>query len=186
MPRLIKLHREGPATCHLDWAEDPFVHLADDEQPDPDRGAVIISLVRFQSDGAGWLADGLRIGLRLKPDEPVEQLAQALPQLALVAVDFPKFRDGRGYSAAALLRDRYAYTGELRAVGEVRRDQATFLVRCGFDAFEPSDGSTPDIWARAAFRFRHVYQAAAKLRLSSITNPACVDNNTTREQKHAL
>jgi uncharacterized protein (DUF934 family) len=181
MPRLIKLHWEGPAACRLDWVEDPFVHLADDESLGSNRRAVIISIARFQSDGAAWLADGLTMGLRLKPDEPVEQVVDALPNLALVALEFPKFRDGRGYSAAELLRNRYDYTGQLRAVGEVLRDQAVHLIRCGFDAFEPSDGSTPDVWAHSAFRFRNVYQAAAAARLSSRTNLAPVEDNTNRE-----
>jgi uncharacterized protein (DUF934 family) len=106
------------------------------------------------------LAERRKVGVRLNPDEPVEQLADVLPHLAVVALEFPKFRDGRGYSSAALLRDRYGYAGEIRAVGEVLRDQASCLIRCGFDAFELSDGSTLDAWARSAFRFRHVYQAA--------------------------
>ena len=91
----------------------------------------------------------------------MEGLAYDLPRLSLVALTFPKFRDGRAYSAAALLRERYGFTGEVRAVGDVLREQAHFMVRCGFDAFEPSDGSTPEQWARSAFRFHHVYQAAA-------------------------
>jgi uncharacterized protein (DUF934 family) len=99
--------------------------------------------------------------VRLEPDEAVEDLAGDLQRLALVALAFPKFRDGRPYSAAALLRERYGFKGEIRAVGEVLRDQADFMIRCGFDAYEPADGSTPEDWNRAEHRFRHVYQAAA-------------------------
>ena len=99
--------------------------------------------------------------MQLQPDEAVEGLAYDLPRLALVALTFPKFRDGRAYSAAALLRERYGFAGEVRAVGEVLREQAHFMVRCGFDAFQPSDGSTPEQWARTAFRYHHVYQVAA-------------------------
>jgi uncharacterized protein (DUF934 family) len=160
MPRLIKYRREDPSASSLDWVEDAFVHVADDEPVGSDMHDLIVSFPRFQSDGAAWLAEGRKVGVRLKPDEPVELLADVLPHLAVIALEFPKFRDGRGYSAAALLRARYGYTGEIRAVGEVLRDQASCLVRCGFDAFEPSDGSTLDAWVRSAFRFRHVYQAA--------------------------
>ena len=70
-------------------------------------------------------------------------------------------RDGRAYTAARLLRERFGYTGQVRAVGDVLREQAHFMIRCGFDAFEPADGSTPADWAHVAARFRHVYQRAA-------------------------
>jgi uncharacterized protein (DUF934 family) len=78
-----------------------------------------------------------------------------------VAVVFPKYRDGRAFSSASLLRERYGFKGEVRAVGDVLREQARYMVRCGMDAYMPSDGSTPEDWAGTAFRFRHVYQAAA-------------------------
>ena len=78
--------------------------------------------------------------------------------VAVVALAFPKFGDGRAYSYARLLRERFGFQGEVRAVGDVLREQAGFMVRCGFDAFEPADGSTVEVWERAAQRFRHVYQ----------------------------
>jgi uncharacterized protein (DUF934 family) len=95
------------------------------------------------------------------PDQSVDDLAYDLPRLAVVALAFPKFGDGRAYTAARLLRERYGFTGEIRAVGDVLREQASFMVRCGFDAFEPADGSNPEQWAAAAGRFRHVYQRGA-------------------------
>ena len=159
MPKLIERGPDGgPAFIE---AVDAFVHLADDEAPPADVGDVIVSFARFQADGEALLAEGRRVGVRLKPDEPVEGLAYDLPRLAMVALDFPKFRDGRAFSSAALLRERYGYAGQIRAVGEVLRDLAKDMVRCGFDAFEPADGSTPQQWARSALRFRHVYQSAA-------------------------
>jgi uncharacterized protein (DUF934 family) len=78
----------------------------------------------------------------------------------MVQLTFAKFRDGRPYSAARVLRGRMAYQGELRAVGDVLREQALHMIRCGFDAFEPADGSSPDEWLAAAGRYRHVYQRA--------------------------
>ena len=162
MPKLISRGSGGgPAFIE---AVDAFVHLADDEEAGVDDGDLLVSFTRFQTDGDAWLAEGRRVGVRLKPDEPVEGLAYDLPRVALVALDFPKFRDGRAFSAAALLRGRYGYAGEVRAVGEVLRDLAKDMVRCGFDAFEPADGSTPEQWAASAFRFRHVYQSAADRR----------------------
>ena len=161
MPKLIS--REGPAA--FAEAADSFSRLADDEAPGTDAEDVIVSFARFQADGEALLAEGHRVGVRLKPDEPVEGLAYDLPRLALVALEFPKFRDGRAFSSAALLRERYGYGGEVRAVGEVLRDLAKDMVRCGFDSFEPSDGSTVEQWTASALRFRHVYQSAADGRL---------------------
>ena len=102
-----------------------------------------------------------RSELRLESHEEAEALAYDLPRLALVALAFPKFRDGRQYSNARLLRERYGFQAEIRAVGDVLREQAGFMVRCGMDAFEPADGSSPEQWERVTHRFRHVYQRAA-------------------------
>jgi uncharacterized protein (DUF934 family) len=164
MPKLIRLTTGEGGAARLDWAEDSFAHLADEEAPGPNVGDVLVSFPRFRTDGDGFLAQGRRVGVRMKPDEAVEELAPSLPQVAMVALEFPKFRDGRAFSSAALLRERYGYSGEVRAVGDVLRDLAKDMVRVGFDAFEPADGSDPDTWARSAFRFRHVYQRAADAR----------------------
>ena len=84
-----------------------------------------------------------------------------LDEVTLLAVEFPKFTDGRGYSIARILRDRYGYTGELRAVGDVLHDQLLFMARCGFDAFELKAGKDID-GALAAFdAFSVYYQGAA-------------------------
>ena len=147
-----------------------FVEAADRFQliePDaliPDGGGVILPLARFESDGTRLLDEGRPLGVVLQPDESVEALTYDLPRLALVALSFPKFRDGRAYSSAVLLRTRYGFTGELRAVGDVLREQAGPMVRCGFDVFVPADGSTVDEWAAAATRYRHAYQRSADAR----------------------
>jgi uncharacterized protein (DUF934 family) len=75
------------------------------------------------------------IGVWLKPADDPEALAGDVARLPLIAVDFPKFSDGRGYSTARLLREKYGYTGELRAIGEILRDQLYYLRQCGFDTF---------------------------------------------------
>jgi uncharacterized protein (DUF934 family) len=154
MPTRIKLH-DGAFSL----AEDPFTAVDDDQNLPP--GDVIISLTRFQTEGDHLLSEGRSVGVRLEPAEEVESLAYDLPRIAVVAVAFPKYRDGRGYTAARLLRERYGFKGEVRAVGEVLREQAGFMVRVGVDAFEPADGSTPEQWAHAVHRQRHVYQRAA-------------------------
>ena len=157
MPTRIK-HHDG----EFQLVEDPFTLVADDEGTPP--GDVIVSLTRFQTEGDRLLSEGRSVGVRLEPAEEVEALAYDLPRIALVAVAFPKYRDGRGYTAARLLRERYGFDREIRAVGEVLREQAGFMVRVGFDAFEPADNSTPEQWAHAVHRHRHVYQRAADLR----------------------
>ncbi len=154
MPTLLRW-RDGAAVV----VADPFLIL-DDDAPVP-AGDVIVSMIRFQIDGEKLLGEGRRVGVRVGAGEAVEALAYYLPRISVVALEFPKFRDGRAYSAARVLRERLAYGGEVRAVGDVRLDQAKFMVRCGFDAFEPADGASPDAWTLAAFRFRHVYQRAA-------------------------
>lgn len=71
----------------------------------------------------------------ISPDDDFESCTEQLGQLKLIAVDFPSFRDGRGYSIGYLLRSRYGWKGELRAIGDVLRDQLNYMRRCGFDAF---------------------------------------------------
>ena len=154
MPTLIKL--QG---ARMVLANDAFTHVDDDQDLPP--GDVIISLSRFQADGDRLLGEGRSVGVRLQAGEEVEALAYDLPRLAVVALAFPKFRDGRHYSNARVLRERFRYTGEIRAVGDVLREQAGFMVRCGIDAFEPADGSGAEAWERVTQRFRHVYQRAA-------------------------
>ena len=155
MPKLIKLIQGRP-----DWADDAFLAVAD-EDPTPGQGGVILSLTRFQAEGEALLSAGRQVGVRLEADQPVEGLAYDLPRLAVVALSFPKFRDGRQYSQAALLRERYGYEGEVRAVGAVYLDQSRFMARCGFDAFAFGDDTTPETLAQAIGRYRHAYQAAA-------------------------
>ena len=75
------------------------------------------------------------IGVWLAPDDEPADIVADFDKLALIAVDFPVFRDGRGYSTARLLRERYGYKGEIRAIGDVLRDQLRFYERCGFNAY---------------------------------------------------
>ncbi|MDP9103369.1 MAG: DUF934 domain-containing protein [Pseudomonadota bacterium] len=171
MPTLIKLEN-GVFT----EAADRF-RVVETEDLIPDGGGVILPLARFEADGARLLDEGRPVGVLLQPDEQVEALAYDLPRIAVVALNFPKFRDGRGHSSAALLRTRFGFKGEVRAVGDVLREQAREMVRCGFDAFIPSDGSGSQEWAAAAGRYRHVYQTAADHRA-----PAFVERSDERHE----
>ena len=154
MPTFIRL-----ADGQFSLVEDPFTAVADDQSVPP--GDVIISLTRFQTEGGALLSEGRQVGVRVDSHEEVEALAYDLPEIAVVALAFPAFTDGRAYSSARILRERFQFKGEVRAVGGVLREEAVQMVRCGFDAFEPADGSTVEDWARAAQRFRHVYQRSS-------------------------
>lgn len=157
MPKLIKLD-----AGEFVGVDDPFTAVADD-QDTPD-GDVILSFTRFQAEGEALLSQGRRVGVRIEPDEAVEALAYDLARLSVVALAFPKFRDGRAFTSAHVLSQRLGYQGEIRAVGDVLRDQAGFMVRCGFTSFEPADGASPEQWAEVVQRHRHVYQRALDLR----------------------
>ena len=115
--------------------DDDWRFVGDDE-PLPAGGAVLVSLERWQRDREALLARGTPVGVRLRSDQPPEQIAGDLDRLALVALEFPKFRDGRAYSYARILRERYGFAGELRAVGDVLMEQLHFMLRTGFNAFE--------------------------------------------------
>lgn len=114
---------------------DPFVSVADDA-PLPAAGTpVLVTLARWQAERDALIARGDAIGVQVPGTTAAAQLAADLGHWALVAIEFPVFKDGRGYTLARLLRERFAYPGELRAVGDVLRDQLFFLSRAGFDAF---------------------------------------------------
>ena len=115
--------------------DDDFRLLADDE-PLPGSGAVIVSLERWQKDRDALLARQASLGVRLRSDQSPETIAADLARIALVALEFPKFRDGRAYSHARILREHHAFQGEVRAVGDVLMEQLHFMLRSGFDAFE--------------------------------------------------
>jgi uncharacterized protein (DUF934 family) len=98
--------------------------------------------------------------VRLEPADDPASIADRLDRVARVEVNFPKFGDGRGYSIARLLRERYGYKGELRAVGEVVRDHLFYMESCGFDAFLLRDGEDP-VEALTGFEdFSEAYQAS--------------------------
>ncbi len=150
----MPLIRKGEVTA------DPWVTLGDDAGLPPE-GPVIVSLERWQAEGERLLGRGERVGIRLRSDQPPALIADDLGSVDLVALEFPKFTDGRAYSYARLLRERYGYEGELRAVGNVLRDQFLFMHRCGFDAFEVADRKAAEAWLEAVSEISIYYQPAA-------------------------
>jgi uncharacterized protein (DUF934 family) len=98
--------------------------------------------------------------LRLEPADDPAKVAGELAGVARVEVNFPKFGDGRGFSIGRLLRERYGYKGELRAVGQITRDHLYFLESCGFDAFELREGEDAAEAIAAFDDFSESYQAS--------------------------
>lgn len=127
----------------------------------PDEADALIALDVWRADPAAWAARRGRLGLRLAPTDDPAAIAADLDRFALIAVAFPVFTDGRGYSIARLLRERYGWRGELRAVGDVRRDQLFLYARCGFDSFALRDDQDVAAALAAFGDFSVRYQAAA-------------------------
>lgn len=105
-------------------------------------GPLLLPLALWQARRQELQARREPQGVWLSPADDPQAIADSLDRLALVAIHFPKFADGRGYSSARLLRERYGYRGELRAFGDVGRDQVFFLARVGFDSFVLGEGKS--------------------------------------------
>jgi uncharacterized protein (DUF934 family) len=138
--------------------EDSWVVVEDDaELPD---GDVVVSLSRWQNDREALLKRTNGLGILLKSDENPDAILADLNLFQVIALDFPAYTDGRAYSYARLLRERYKFDGELRAVGDVLRDQVFLMHRCGFDAFDinADDDKALQIWLDAQKDFTTFYQ----------------------------
>ncbi len=140
--------------------EDHWTHIPADAAV-PADGDVIVDLRTWQADRDALGRRTGRVGVRLTSSDEPEALADEAKDLPLVAVEFPKFGDGRGYSTGRLLRERFAFTGELRAVGDVLRDQLRYMERCGFDTFELKAGKSLQEALGAFEEFSVAYQGAA-------------------------
>ena len=141
------------------YAEDRFAMVTGDA-PLP-GGPAIVSLARFKQDRQTLLARNAPLGVRLKANESPAELAGDLDRLSLIVLEFPKFRDGRAFSWARMLRTRLGYTGEIRATGDFLYDQLAFMHRVGIDAFEAPAALTPELFQRALGEMRLVYQPSA-------------------------
>jgi uncharacterized protein (DUF934 family) len=122
------------------FAPDEFATVADDA-PLPD-GPALLSLKRFLAEREALLARNTPIGIALQPADKLDAIADDLPRLRLLALTFPKFADGRAFSQARLARERYGFTGELRAVGDILFDRIAYMLRCGFDSLDITNEPT--------------------------------------------
>lgn len=136
---------------------DPWIALSD-EAPIPGDGPILVSWARWQSEAGVLAGRNAPIGVRLKNSDAVEALLPYIGRFDLIALEFPKFTDGRAYSQARLLRERLGFVGELRAIGQVLPDQFLFMRRCGFDAFEVSGADPVAAWRNATAAFTGFYQ----------------------------
>ncbi len=124
-------------------------------------GDVIFPLAVWQARKAEIISCHKRIGLLIQSNERIEDVADDLDYFVIIAINFPKFVDGRGYSTAALLRQRYHYQGEIRAVGDVLHDQLFYMQRVGFDSYALKDGKDAVYALQKGFTtFGEAYQAA--------------------------
>ena len=138
------------------YAQDIFAPVTDDA-PLPE-GAVMVSLARFQRDRETFLARNTPVGVRLQSHENPEVLGADVNHFSLIALELPKFRDGRAFSWARMLRTRLGFTGEIRAVGDFLYDQVNYQHRVGFDAWEVPDDFTVEMFQRALTEMTNVYQ----------------------------
>lgn len=152
--------------------ENDWVALDDADPSDMDRSLSLLATPGDWEHHQTILATFPRLGLRLAPEDAVEAIADALDHIELVVLEFPKFNDGRGFSQARLLRDRFGFTGEIRATGHVLRDQFGFLRRSGVDAVEVDDVDLINAWRHERDRFIGHYQPAFGDRKGGAARPS--------------
>lgn len=135
--------------------------------PRPEEGEVLtLPEGRVLIPADMWLANRAQyanketVGVWLESHDEPGMLADAVDELSIIAVNFPKFTDGRGYSSARLLRERFGYEGELRAIGDVLLDQLQFMKRCGFDSYALRADKDIELAAHCLNFFSQAYQAA--------------------------
>lgn len=148
-------------------ATDLFVHVADGAEL-PGDGAVLVTAERFLADPEALLRRPGKLGVIWPNNRNLDELVPHLDRLASVALVFPTFRDGRAYSQARLLRERYGYDGELRATGQILRDQFVFMTRAGFDAFEVKKDADADAFAQTMKRYSVFYQPTGDGRVTAL------------------
>ena len=126
---MAQLLKDGQVT------DNTWTLVAEDAAELP-AGDILVPVNLWQQQGSELAQHGGTVGVWLVGNEEIETVAELLIKAPVVAIQFPKFVDGRGFSMARLLRERYGYQGEIRAIGEIIRDQLYLLQRCGFNAFE--------------------------------------------------
>ena len=127
---------------------------------------MLVPAARFLADHAEYAGRDGAVGVIWPNDKNIAELAPYLDKLALIALVFPAYKDGRAYSQARLLRERYGYRGELRATGQVLRDQFLFLLRAGFDSFDVVKEADAAAFEEAAKRYSVFFQPTGDGRMT--------------------
>ncbi|MBM3545601.1 MAG: DUF934 domain-containing protein [Alphaproteobacteria bacterium] len=155
MPDDASIFRNG--TFHADTWTFPA-----DDVPLPPSGDIAVGKTRFLAEIQTLRARNGGIGVVLNPGEDPDGIVEHLDRITLVALRFTKYSDGRPYSVARLLRDRHGYKGELRATGDVLRDQVIFMLRAGFDSLDVAHAGTREALRTGSIvGVRHHYQPAS-------------------------
>jgi uncharacterized protein (DUF934 family) len=157
-------------------ATDIFVHVPDGAEL-PGDGAVLVTATRLLEDPEALLTRSGKVGVIWPNNRDVDDLVPFLDRLAVVALVFPTFRDGRAYSQARLLRERHGYDGELRATGQVLRDQFVFMLRAGFDALQVKKQADAEAFTVTAKRYSVFYQPTGDGRVTAL--------NRRMQQRHS-
>lgn len=146
--------------------DDRYLRILDDA-PIPADGPVLIPAERFLADAQELTARNAETGVIWPNNRDIDELAPYLDQLSVVALVFPTFKDGRAYSQARILREQYGYRGEMRATGQVLRDQFVFMLRAGFDSLEVKKDADADAFADVIKRYSVFYQPTGDGRLTA-------------------
>lgn len=173
MPRLIEGSiASGGRIVDDDWT---LVETADALRSAQPTSSLLVPHALWSAERDRLIEHPGPLGIVLEPDDDPATVADDLARIALIAVRFPKFTDGRGYSIARLLRERYGYRGSLRAVGDVLRDQLYYLLRCGFDSFAMKHEDHLEAALSAYRDFSDAYQTSVdrKLPLFARRGGAC-------------
>lgn len=141
--------------------DDPW-RFVEDGEPMPADGSAIVTLDRWKEEADVLRGRNSPLGIKLATDQPPAEIVDDLERFDLIALEFSTVGDGRAFSYARLLRDRYGYAGELRAVGFVLRDHLDFMARCGIDSFELMDGKDPENALKAFREFSVAYQPSTR------------------------
>jgi uncharacterized protein (DUF934 family) len=150
MPQILK---------NTEVVSDSWIQLDETAESLP-TGNVLLSYEQWQNFADQLSNHSGSLGIWLEGHAEIEQIIEPLLDLPLIAINFPKFADGRGFSSARLIRERYNYSGELRAIGGFIRDQLYLLKRCGFNAFQFSDENELSDAAESLKDFSENYQVS--------------------------
>ncbi len=153
------------------FVEDNWRHI-DEGEDAPPAGHVILPLDWWKAERAVYDGSNAPLGLKIEPGADISEYVEDISRFSVIALVFPKYNDGRAFSTAQLLRTRYGFMGEIRAVGEVLIDQIQMMERCGFNAFEINNAPTEKALRSGEYtRFTHFYQPAVTTEPPAGTRP---------------